>query len=77
MAIMGYKHGKKKQRKRVIRKAQSTKRREEYRRRPDPLFARANRNELTIGPTTEDESSDAAPSLDEIEDQLINRPNAW
>ena len=70
MAIMGYKHGKKKQRKRVIDKAQTIKRREEYRRRPDPLFVRANR-ELTIGPTTEDESSDAAPSLDEIEDQLI------
>jgi len=70
MAIMGYKHGKKKQRKRVIRKAQTSRRREEYRKRPDPLFARA-RQGLTLSPTTADESSDAAPSLDEIEDQLI------
>jgi hypothetical protein len=70
MALIGYKHGKKKQRRRVLERAQARKRREEYSRRPDPLFARSNRS-LDMAPTVADGSSDAAPSLDEIEDQLL------
>lgn len=70
MALLGYKQGKKKQRKSILARAQARKRREDYQRRPDPLYVRAGgSSELT--PTVGEESSDAAPSLDETEDQLL------
>ena len=70
MALLGYKQGRKKQRRRILARAQARKRREEYQRRPDPLYVRAGRSS-ELAPTVEDESSDASPSLDEIEDQLL------
>jgi hypothetical protein len=68
-AILGHKYGKKRQRKKVLESAQARKRREEYKRRPDPLYVRQHRS-LEMNPTVADASSDAAPSLDEIEDLL-------
>jgi hypothetical protein len=69
MALIGYKQGKKKQRKTILERAQARRRREEYARRPDPLYVR----EVGSGsaPKVDEGSSDASPSLDEIEDQLI------
>jgi hypothetical protein len=70
MALIGYTQGKKKQRRRLLERAQARRRREEYSRRPDPLFVRSNKS-WEEAPTVADGASDAAPSLDETEDQLF------